>query len=59
MGGGVGVDVGKGVPTLDGGRGSYLGCWEGTYLGWGEGYLPWTGGKGYLPWMGRVRGYLS
>ena len=60
-----------GVPTLDGGGGTYLG-WgeevptlEGGYLPWrGKGYLPWMG-VGYLPWMGEGvptldggRGYL-
>ena len=32
-----------GVPTLDGGRGTYLGGGGGTYLGWGEGVLTLTG----------------
>ena len=65
--GGGGVPIfpgpdGGGVPTLDGGGGTYLGLGGGdTYLGWGRGgYLPWMGeavptldmGEGYLPWMG-------
>ena len=65
--------MGEGVPTLDGGVGTYLGWGKG--VPWmGEGYLPWMGGGGtylrwggggtylgwgeeYLPWMGG-RGYL-
>ena len=44
--------MGEGVPTLDGGRGTYLG-WGGggTYLGQGGkgNYLGWGGGGGTYP----------
>ena len=52
-----GVETSPGVPTLDRGRGSYLG-WGGgdTYLclGGGEGHLPWTDGGG-VPILDRGR----
>ena len=46
--------MGDGVPTLDGGRGTYLELgMRGTYLRWEKGYIPWTGDRGtFLGWGG-------
>ena len=46
----------EGIPTLDGGRGTYLGWRSGTYIGCGEGVPTLDRGRGYLPWTGCAAG---